>query len=153
MTVCRLTGALRQRGSLPWASALQGGDDTSSSEGSTVDCLDPEAILRKIPELADDLEEPDDCFTEGKAVATGLLTRTLIWARIPFNKLLSGHLCVQGPGLGSTGDRHKGPLAASSPSRRGRHQTPTPRSQQPSGAMSDTATSAVPSSSPAKTPH
>ncbi|XP_026352534.1 sodium channel protein type 10 subunit alpha isoform X3 [Ursus arctos] len=43
----------------------EGGDDTSSSEGSTVDCLDPEAILRKIPELADDLEEPDDCFTEG----------------------------------------------------------------------------------------
>ncbi|XP_034848160.1 sodium channel protein type 10 subunit alpha isoform X3 [Mirounga leonina] len=43
----------------------EGGDETSSSEGSTVDCLDPEEILRKIPELADDLEEPDDCFTEG----------------------------------------------------------------------------------------
>ncbi|XP_053455663.1 sodium channel protein type 10 subunit alpha isoform X3 [Nycticebus coucang] len=43
----------------------KGTDDTSSSEGSTVDCLDPEEILRKIPELADDLEEPDDCFTEG----------------------------------------------------------------------------------------
>ncbi|XP_022377117.1 sodium channel protein type 10 subunit alpha isoform X3 [Enhydra lutris kenyoni] len=43
----------------------EGEDDTSSSEGSTVDCLDPEEILRKIPELADDLEEPDDCFTEG----------------------------------------------------------------------------------------
>ncbi|XP_077721869.1 sodium channel protein type 10 subunit alpha isoform X1 [Canis aureus] len=42
----------------------EGGDDSSSSEGSTVDCLDPEEILRKIPELADDLEEPDDCFTE-----------------------------------------------------------------------------------------
>ncbi|KAL6065360.1 hypothetical protein STEG23_005990 [Scotinomys teguina] len=40
-------------------------DDTSSSEGSTVDCPDPEEILRKIPELADDLEEPDDCLTEG----------------------------------------------------------------------------------------
>ncbi|XP_013001731.1 sodium channel protein type 10 subunit alpha isoform X1 [Cavia porcellus] len=40
-------------------------DDTSSSEGSTVDCPDPEEILRKIPELADDLQEPDDCFTEG----------------------------------------------------------------------------------------
>ncbi|KAM7063718.1 sodium channel protein type 10 subunit alpha isoform 3-T3 [Molossus nigricans] len=39
--------------------------DTSSSEGSTVDFLDPEEILRKIPELADDLDEPDDCFTEG----------------------------------------------------------------------------------------
>ncbi|XP_039093104.1 sodium channel protein type 10 subunit alpha isoform X3 [Hyaena hyaena] len=43
----------------------EGADDASSSEGSTVDCLDPEEILRKIPELADDLEEPDDCFTEG----------------------------------------------------------------------------------------
>ncbi|XP_027440753.1 sodium channel protein type 10 subunit alpha isoform X3 [Zalophus californianus] len=43
----------------------EGGDETSSSEGSTVDCLDPEEILRKIPELADGLEEPDDCFTEG----------------------------------------------------------------------------------------
>ncbi|EGW00833.1 Sodium channel protein type 10 subunit alpha [Cricetulus griseus] len=43
----------------------QGMDDTSSSEGSTVDCPDPEEILRKIPELADDLEEPEDCFTEG----------------------------------------------------------------------------------------
>ncbi|XP_012501388.1 PREDICTED: sodium channel protein type 10 subunit alpha isoform X3 [Propithecus coquereli] len=45
--------------------AAEGVDDTSSSEGSTVDCPDPEEILRKIPELADDLEEPDDCFTEG----------------------------------------------------------------------------------------
>ncbi|XP_046292884.1 sodium channel protein type 10 subunit alpha isoform X2 [Marmota monax] len=40
-------------------------DDTSSSEGSTVDCPDPEEMLKKIPELADDLEEPEDCFTEG----------------------------------------------------------------------------------------
>lgn len=47
-------------------SALQGMDDTSSSEGSTVDCPDPEEILKKIPELAEDLEEPDDCFTEGR---------------------------------------------------------------------------------------
>ncbi|XP_004642272.1 sodium channel protein type 10 subunit alpha [Octodon degus] len=43
----------------------EGEDDTSSSEGSTVDCPDPEEILRKIPELADELDEPDDCFTEG----------------------------------------------------------------------------------------
>lgn len=81
------------------ASALQGGDDTSSSEGSTVDCLDPEEILRKIPELADDLEEPDDCFTEGKAAAKGLLMLTSIRARIQFHKLSSGHLCAPGPGL------------------------------------------------------
>lgn len=79
--------------------------DTSSSEGSTVDFLDPEEILKKIPELADDLEEPDDCFTEGKVAAAGLLTLILMRARIQFSKRLSGHLCVQGPSLGSTGDR------------------------------------------------
>lgn len=54
-------------------SALQGMDDTSSSEGSTVDCLDPEEILRKIPELADDLDEPDDCFTEGRVAESRLM--------------------------------------------------------------------------------
>lgn len=63
-------------------SALQGADDTSSSEGSTVDFLDPEEILRKIPELADDLDEPDDCFTEGRVAATGLLPLTFIRAGI-----------------------------------------------------------------------
>lgn len=62
-------GSLRELSSLPWASALQEVDDTSSSEGSTVDCPDPEEMLRKIPELADDLEEPEDCFTEGKGAA------------------------------------------------------------------------------------
>ncbi|XP_060036403.1 sodium channel protein type 10 subunit alpha isoform X2 [Erinaceus europaeus] len=45
--------------------SAEGAGDTSSSEGSTVDCLDPEEILKKIPELADDLEEPEDCFAEG----------------------------------------------------------------------------------------
>ncbi|XP_062971335.1 sodium channel protein type 10 subunit alpha isoform X2 [Cynocephalus volans] len=50
--------------SAPQAPA-EGADDTSSSEGSTVDCLDPEEIRRKISELADDFEEPDDCFTQG----------------------------------------------------------------------------------------
>eukprot|EP00070_Physeter_catodon_P005004 XP_007110560.2 sodium channel protein type 10 subunit alpha isoform X1 [Physeter catodon] len=49
----------------PAQGPTEGVDDMSSSEGSTVDCLDPEEILRKIPELADDLDEPDDCFTEG----------------------------------------------------------------------------------------
>lgn len=70
-----------------------------------MDFLDPEEILKKIPELADDLEEPDDCFTEGKVAATGLLSLIRIRARIQFSKHSSGHLCVQGPGLGSTGDR------------------------------------------------
>ncbi|XP_065741996.1 sodium channel protein type 10 subunit alpha [Phocoena phocoena] len=49
----------------PAQGPTEGVDDTSSSEGSTVDCLDLGEILRKIPELADDLDEPDDCFTEG----------------------------------------------------------------------------------------
>ncbi|XP_031201603.1 sodium channel protein type 10 subunit alpha [Mastomys coucha] len=53
-----------KRGDSPRIPA-EGVDDTSSSEGSTVDCPDPEEILRKIPELADELDEPDDCFTEG----------------------------------------------------------------------------------------
>ncbi|KAM5281098.1 sodium channel protein type 10 subunit alpha [Ctenodactylus gundi] len=44
---------------------VQEADNVSSSEGSTVDCPDPEDILKKIPELADGLEDPDDCFTEG----------------------------------------------------------------------------------------
>ncbi|XP_066208219.1 sodium channel protein type 10 subunit alpha isoform X2 [Saccopteryx leptura] len=43
----------------------EGADDRSSSEGSTVDCPDPEEMLKKIPELAEDLEEPEDCFTAG----------------------------------------------------------------------------------------
>nr|XP_036870220.1 sodium channel protein type 10 subunit alpha isoform X1 [Manis javanica] len=42
----------------------EGVDSTSSSEGSTVDCLDPEA-LRNLSELVDDLKVPDDCFTAG----------------------------------------------------------------------------------------
>ncbi|XP_057560591.1 sodium channel protein type 10 subunit alpha [Hippopotamus amphibius kiboko] len=49
----------------PAEGSAEGVDDVSSSEGSTVDCPDPEEILRKIPELADDLDEPEDCFTEG----------------------------------------------------------------------------------------
>lgn len=70
------------------ASALQGVDDTSSSEGSTVDCPDPEEILRKIPELADDLDEPDDCFTEGTRVMN-LLALVLTRASIPANTELN----------------------------------------------------------------
>lgn len=73
---CRSPGP-RERSSLPWACALQeAGDGSSSSEGSTVDFLDAEEILKKIPELADDLDEPDDCFTEGTVMAAGLPTST-----------------------------------------------------------------------------
>ena len=102
-------------------------DDTSSSEGSTVDCLDPEEILKKIPELADDLEEPDDCFTEGKVAAARFLAWPLIRARIQCSTLSSRHLRAQRPGPGSAGDRRTGPLAASSPSLRGQGQTRKPQ--------------------------
>lgn len=50
-----------------------------------MDFLDPEEILKKIPELADDLEEPDDCFTEGKVGDTGLLRMMLIRTKIHLN--------------------------------------------------------------------
>ncbi|XP_036595578.1 sodium channel protein type 10 subunit alpha-like [Trichosurus vulpecula] len=40
------------------------GDVTSCSEGSTVDIHDPEIILKKITDLSENLEEPEDCFTE-----------------------------------------------------------------------------------------
>lgn len=53
-----------------------------------MDCPDPEEILRKIPELADELDEPDDCFTEGTRVM-GLLMLTLTRVRIPPNTYLS----------------------------------------------------------------
>ncbi|XP_027691607.1 sodium channel protein type 10 subunit alpha [Vombatus ursinus] len=42
----------------------QKGDVTSCSEGSTVDIPDPEIILKKITDLSEILEEPEDCFTE-----------------------------------------------------------------------------------------
>lgn len=91
------------------ACALQGASDRSSSEGSTVDFLDAEEILKKIPELADDLDEPDDCFTEGKVAATGLLT-----------------LAGLGPESGSALTRAPvcpGPPAASLPGVRDQNQT------------------------------
>ncbi|KAH1176852.1 hypothetical protein KIL84_010554, partial [Mauremys mutica] len=40
-------------------------DDISCSEGSTVDLTNPEELLKQIPELAEDLKEPDNCFPEG----------------------------------------------------------------------------------------
>uniref|UniRef100_A0A8C3TBI7 Sodium channel protein n=1 Tax=Chelydra serpentina TaxID=8475 RepID=A0A8C3TBI7_CHESE len=40
-------------------------DDISCSEGSTVDLTNPEELLQQIPELAEDLKEPDNCFPEG----------------------------------------------------------------------------------------
>ncbi|XP_074841617.1 sodium channel protein type 5 subunit alpha-like [Carettochelys insculpta] len=39
-------------------------DDISCSEGSTVDLTNPEELLKQIPELAEDLKEPDNCFPE-----------------------------------------------------------------------------------------
>uniref|UniRef100_A0A4X2KZI7 Sodium channel protein n=1 Tax=Vombatus ursinus TaxID=29139 RepID=A0A4X2KZI7_VOMUR len=45
-------------------SPTEKGDVTSCSEGSTVDIPDPEIILKKITDLSEILEEPEDCFTE-----------------------------------------------------------------------------------------
>ncbi|XP_068940673.1 sodium channel protein type 10 subunit alpha [Petaurus breviceps papuanus] len=45
-------------------SPTEKGDLTSCSEGSTVDIPDPELILKKITDLSEILEEPEDCFTE-----------------------------------------------------------------------------------------
>ncbi|NXG29604.1 SCN5A protein, partial [Dromaius novaehollandiae] len=42
-------------------------DNVSSSEGSTVDLMNPEDLLRQIPEFAEDLKNPDTCFPEGCA--------------------------------------------------------------------------------------
>ncbi|KAM7176582.1 sodium channel protein type 5 subunit alpha-like [Macrochelys suwanniensis] len=40
-------------------------DDISCSEGSTVDLTNPEELLKWIPELAEYLKKPDNCFPEG----------------------------------------------------------------------------------------
>ena len=71
-----------------------------------MDFLDPEEILKKIPELADDLEEPDNCFTEGKVSDTGLLRLTLIRARIHLNGHLGASVCRAWAGV----HRRQGPL-------------------------------------------
>ncbi|XP_067398907.1 sodium channel protein type 5 subunit alpha-like isoform X2 [Emydura macquarii macquarii] len=39
-------------------------DDISCSEGSTVDLTNSEELLKQISELAEDLKEPDNCFSE-----------------------------------------------------------------------------------------
>ncbi|TFJ96549.1 Sodium channel protein type 5 subunit alpha [Platysternon megacephalum] len=41
-------------------------DEISCSEGSTVDLTNPEELLKQIPELAEYLKKPDNCFPEGK---------------------------------------------------------------------------------------
>ncbi|XP_065438765.1 sodium channel protein type 5 subunit alpha-like isoform X1 [Chrysemys picta bellii] len=40
-------------------------DDISCSEGSTVDLTNPEELLKQIPELAEYLKKPDNCFPDG----------------------------------------------------------------------------------------
>ncbi|XP_071594799.1 sodium channel protein type 5 subunit alpha-like [Heliangelus exortis] len=40
-------------------------DCVSASEGSTVDLTNPEDLLRKIPEFAEDFKTPEKCFPEG----------------------------------------------------------------------------------------
>uniref|UniRef100_A0A8C9L9R6 Sodium channel protein n=1 Tax=Pavo cristatus TaxID=9049 RepID=A0A8C9L9R6_PAVCR len=41
-------------------------DEISLSEGSTVDLTNPAELLEQIPEFAEELMEPEDCFPEGK---------------------------------------------------------------------------------------
>lgn len=48
-----------------------------------MDCPDPEEILRKIPELADELEQPDDCFTEGIRSMDLFFMLALMGLRVP----------------------------------------------------------------------
>ncbi|XP_044513335.1 sodium channel protein type 10 subunit alpha-like [Gracilinanus agilis] len=67
-------------------SPAEKGDVTSCSEGSTVDIPDPETILKQITDLSEDLEEPDDCFTEDCIrrcpcceVDTGKFPGSLFW--------------------------------------------------------------------------
>lgn len=59
-----------------------------------MDCPDPEEILRKIPELADELEQPDDCFTEGIRSMDLFLLLMLIGFRV-LPQLSPKRLCEQ----------------------------------------------------------
>uniref|UniRef100_A0A6I8P664 Sodium channel protein n=1 Tax=Ornithorhynchus anatinus TaxID=9258 RepID=A0A6I8P664_ORNAN len=57
-----------QEGTRGWLRGCTPGqklDDTSCSEGSTVVVPDADEIVKQITELADVLEEPEDCCTEG----------------------------------------------------------------------------------------
>lgn len=69
-------------------------DDTSFLEGSIVDFLDFEEILRKIFELADDFEELDDCFIEGKVVVLGFFILMLIGLEFGLVSIYLVFLCL-----------------------------------------------------------
>lgn len=47
-------------------------DEISLSEGSTVDLTNPAELLEQIPEFAEELMEPEDCFPEGKSLHVSL---------------------------------------------------------------------------------
>lgn len=47
-------------------------DEISLSEGSTVDLTNPAELLEQIPEFAEELMEPEDCFPEGKSPRVSL---------------------------------------------------------------------------------
>ncbi|NXU57595.1 SCN5A protein, partial [Turnix velox] len=49
----------------PSSSELREFVSVSSSEGSTVDLTNPEDLLRKIPEFAEDYKTPEKCFPDG----------------------------------------------------------------------------------------
>uniref|UniRef100_A0ACB8FXE1 Uncharacterized protein n=1 Tax=Sphaerodactylus townsendi TaxID=933632 RepID=A0ACB8FXE1_9SAUR len=50
--------------SIPDADAKAKFDETSLSEGSTVDLAIPSDLLEQMPELAEEMMEPEDCFPE-----------------------------------------------------------------------------------------
>uniref|UniRef100_A0A8C9F9T7 Sodium channel protein n=1 Tax=Pavo cristatus TaxID=9049 RepID=A0A8C9F9T7_PAVCR len=54
-------------------------DEISLSEGSTVDLTNPAELLEQIPEFAEELMEPEDCFPEGKGLCQKLLINILLF--------------------------------------------------------------------------
>lgn len=65
-------GAIDQFVFLIFALADNKLDEISLSEGSTVDLTNPAELLEQIPEFAEELMEPEDCFPEGKGLCISL---------------------------------------------------------------------------------
>jgi hypothetical protein len=46
--------------------------EDSYSEGSTADMTNTADLLEQIPDLGEDIKDPEDCFTEGTALSSPL---------------------------------------------------------------------------------
>lgn len=46
--------------------------EDSYSEGSTADMTNTADLLEQIPDLGEDVQDPEDCFTEGIALCSSL---------------------------------------------------------------------------------